>query len=101
MMQCSQIKFRSNDNLDQYMYRYWQLIHENFYPYKHNDELISNLDSPKVLDKMIQRLKRDKHINFVCFNDSTKLDDTQYETIRQGLQDFLEQRFSEKASFEF
>ena len=100
MDMCSANRFRSNNDLTQYLYRYWHLCKGAFFPYKHNDGLVSNLDSPEILDKMIKRLKRDRHINFVCFNDSTKLDDSEYEMIKHNLQGFLEERFPQKASFE-
>ena len=100
MMICSRNRFRSKSNLDQYIYRYWQLIHENFYPYKHNDGLISNLDSKYILQNMIQKLEIDQTINFVCFNDSVHLSDTEYDAVKQKLTQFLEAHFPQKASFE-
>lgn len=100
MMQSSQNRFRSKSDLNQYMYRYWQLLTENFYPYKYNDDLIANLDSLKILHKMIATLKKHPEINFVCFNDSVHLSDAEYETVKKALTAFLEEQFSKKASFE-
>lgn len=100
MMQSSQNRFRSKSDLNQYMYRYWQLLTENFYPHKYNDDLIGNLDSMEVFYKMVDRLEKDPNINFVCFNDSIHLSDTEYMTVKKALTAFLETHFPEKASFE-
>ena len=100
MMKSSQNRFRSKSDLNQYMYRYWQLLTENFYPYKHNDDLIANLDSIEVFHKMVVTLKKHPEINFVCFNDSVHLSDAEYATVKKALTTFLQERFPEKASFE-
>ena len=100
MMQCSRNRFRSNNDLTQYLYRYWQLATEHFIPFKYNDGLVTNIDSYKTLQKMIEKLKTDTTINFVCFNDSIHLSDTEYMTVKKALTDFLETHFPEKASFE-
>lgn len=100
MMESSQNRFRTKSDLNQYMYRYWQLIHGEFYPYRHRDDLITNLDSLVVLEKMIDTLETDDEINFVCFNDSTELLDTEYDKVKNRLRDYLEEHFPNKASFE-
>ena len=100
MMECSKNKFRSNNNLNQYMYRYWQLLKGEFYPFKHDDGLVSNISSFNVLQNMIERLESDPTINFVCFNDSTDLSDAEYGKVKTELKNYLEKNFPEKASFE-
>lgn len=100
MMESSQNKFRDHNDLNQYMYRYWQLAKGSFYPFKHNDALISNLDSFDILEKLIQKLKINTHVNFVCFNDSTHAEDKEYEKIKTHLINYLEIVFPDKASFE-
>ncbi len=101
MMECSKNRFRSNSDLNQYMYRYWQLAKGEFYPYKHNDDLIANITSFSVLEKMIDTLNTNKNINFVCFNDSTDLSDEEYYKVKTALSDYLEKHFPDKASFEY
>ncbi len=100
MMECSQNKFRDNNDLTQYLYRYWQLAKGEFYPYKHNDDLIANITSFSVLEKMIDILNTNHHINFVCFNDSTDLSDSEYNKVKTKLRNYLEKYFPDKASFE-
>ena len=100
MMKCSQNKFRDNSNLDQYIYRYWQLAQGLFHPYKHNDALVSNLDSINILNKLLEDIQNNKNINFVCFNDSTVLSDAEYDKVKTKLIAYLETYFPEKSSFE-
>jgi hypothetical protein len=99
MMVASKNRFRSNYDLYQYIYRYWQLATGNFVPFKFDDALVSNLDSLSVLDKLINKINS-KNINFVCFNDSVHLPEEEYAKVKSKLNQFLEDRFPEKASFE-
>jgi len=100
MMECSKNKFRDNSDLNQYIYRYWELAKGNFYPYKYDDAIISNLASINVLDKLLEEIQTNKKINFVCFNDSTYLSDIEYDKVKFKLMDYLEKYFPDKASFE-
>ena len=100
MMICSSNRFRKNNDLTQYIYRYWQLASENFYPYKHNDDLISNINSIKILDNMLQEIKQNQNINFVCFNDDLNLSDLEFTKVKGKLNLFLEKSFPNKSSFE-
>jgi len=100
MMESSKNKFRSNTDLNQYMYRYWHLIKGEFYPSKYDDAIIANIDSFEVLQKIIRELNLNHNINFLCFNDSIDLSETEYEKVKTELRNFLEKHFPEKASFE-
>lgn len=99
LMECSQNRFRDKSDLNQYIYRYWQFAQENFYPYRYDDAIISNLGSMEVLEKLLEKLDNNK-INFVCFNDSTDLSDSEYDNIKFKLIAYLEKAFPEQANFE-
>jgi len=99
MMECSKNKFRDNSDLNQYIYRYWELAKGNFYPYKHDDASISNLASVSVLEMLIEEVESN-NINFVCFNDSIYLSDIEYDKVKVKLAEYLENYFPDKASFE-
>ena len=99
MMESSKNRFRANNDLTQYLYRYWHLTLNEFSPYQHNDGYDANIFDMKSLYKSINKLKKNKNINFVGFNDHIrKLED--FELIKHNLINFLENIFSEKASFE-
>lgn len=100
MDRCSCNRFRSKSDLNPYIYRYYHLANADFYPYKHNDALVTNLDSIEILQRMIATLEKNSKINFVCFNDSVNLSDHEYEKVKKMLLSFLEEQFPNKASFE-
>jgi hypothetical protein len=100
MMTCSSNKFRKNNDLTQYLYRYWQLASGNFYPYKHNDAIIANITSINILNDMLNVIEKNEDINFVCFNDDLDLSDSEFLVVKNKLKSFLEKTFPNKASFE-
>jgi hypothetical protein len=100
MQRCSANRFRSSDDVTAYLYRYLHLATGAFHPYKHNDGLVDNIDSLDRLDKMLKRLENDPHIRFVCFNDSAKMRETDFERVKEKLTNVLQKRFPHKASFE-
>jgi len=100
MMTCSSNRFRANNDLTQYLFRYWQLVTENFYPYKYNDGYVGNIRSLQALKEMIYKINNNKNINFVCFNDDINLSDEEFTKVKKELISFLNQCFPNKASFE-
>lgn len=101
MLECSRNKFRKNNDLTQYLYRYWQLLSGKFYPYKHNDDLkIMNISSLDDLEKMIKMLDNNHNIKFVCFNDGPSLTYGEYINVKERLLTYLENNFPNKATFE-
>ncbi len=101
MIQCSVNRFRKNNDLTQYLYRYLQLFSGNFYPVKYKDDLsIMNINSLQCLENMFSRFNRDKSIRFMCFNDVPSLPDEEYDKVKELLITTLESYFPNKASFE-
>ena len=100
MRHCSSNRFRKTNDLTQYIYRYWQLASGNFYPYNHKDGLIKNIRSLAVLDKMLEEIKQNHTINFVCFNDDLDLSESEFKKVKEKLTLFLEESFPNFASFE-
>jgi len=99
MMECSSNKFRKNNDLTQYLYRYWQLASGNFYPYKHNDGKYCKIENREDIDKCLENIEE---YAFFCPNDSV-LDDVSEEEnqyIERRLIDKLEELFPNKALFE-
>jgi len=100
MMNCSKNRFRANNDLTQYLYRYLHLIKGEFAPFYHNDGYVANIKSKAMLDNMIQYIENNKNINFVCFNDDPSLSDEEFDKVKIKLVDYLESKFPNKASFE-
>jgi len=100
LMQCSKNRFRDNSDLNQYIYRYWQLAQGFFHPNKYSDAIVSNIDSIDVLNTLLKKIQENQNINFVCFNDSTELSNDEYNKVKTKLTAYLENSFPKLASFE-
>lgn len=98
MLKGSKNKFRSDNDLQQYLYRYYHLSKQNFYPYYHNDGYLARIRSVKALDKIFEELQTNKY-NFVAIYDDYKNEEE--DKILDKLTNFLETRLHQKASFEF
>ncbi|VGM96478.1 Capsular polysaccharide phosphotransferase SacB [uncultured Avibacterium sp.] len=97
----SKNKFRDKTDLTPYLYRYWHLLSGEFYPAKFNDGIgDKNITSVKDVNEIFEKLKKEPHINFVCFNDSPDLTEQQFSLVKEKLLNELEKYFPEKASFE-
>lgn len=98
---CSSNKFRSDNDLLQYIYRYWHLATNNFTPYKHHDGYVLQIENTKSLQKGLETIN-DNNFNFVCFND--QMTDTisakNFITIRNQINFYLNKKFPSKSSFE-
>lgn len=99
MMKCSKDRFRTNESINPYIYRYWQIVTHNFYPFKHNDGLFCKIVNKKDMDQCIAKMD---NYTFVCPNDSVpdNIREEDYEYIEKSLITKLEILFPEKASFE-
>jgi len=97
MMRCSQNRFRSSNDLTQYLYRYYALAKGDFYPYYYNDGFYLNITSYEALQEHLRDLKK-QNPNFVAIYDNYSADSE--EQIISLLESELEKKFPKKASFE-
>lgn len=101
MLTSSYNRFRENNDLTQYIYRYWHLMTGNFEPYFYNDGFVAKISSLAYLENAIRKIEQDKSINFVCFNDQAdNISHNEFERISDKLGNYLESKFPDKASFE-
>ncbi|MCD6653821.1 MAG: Stealth CR1 domain-containing protein [Sulfurovum sp.] len=98
MQKCSRNRFRSANDLNQYIYRYYHLVTENFTPYYHNDGLIAKVKTIDDLNKLFKQIESDRY-NFLAYFDEYKLEDE--DIIIDCLIDYFEKKFAQKASFEY
>jgi len=99
MMKCSKNRFRTNDGLNPYIYRYWQLATHNFYPFKHNDGLFCKIENKKDMNQCLRSMGG---YTFVCPNDSVPdtISEEEYTYIETTIIEKLDKLFPNKASFE-
>jgi hypothetical protein len=96
---CSRNRFRANNDLNQYIYRYYQLATGTFYPYRHNDGKFKKIESLADMQECILEMNQ---YTFYCPNDSVEDNATEEENmqIKNLLISKLEEIFPQKASFE-
>jgi hypothetical protein len=99
MMDCSSNRFRANNDLTQYLYRYWQLLSDNFYPCKYNDGKYYKIEKKEDIDKCLLEIG---NYTFVCPNDSVseEIDEDEYIYIENKLIEKLDELLPNRASFE-
>lgn len=87
-------KLRMKQNLNQYMYHYYE-----FYTNNYIDDLYTYLYI-EVKDKLdtIRYVIKDSEIQLLCLNDSDKIKD--YKKVRHNLIDIFEEKFPNKCKYE-
>ena len=90
-------RFREDVAVNQYVFRYWQLVSNRFYPMKRSRA--SSALRENVLDA-VGHVLQNSRIASVCLNDSPLCPDEEYRVINRRLQEMFEKKFPEKSSFE-
>lgn len=93
----SKNKFRSRNDVCQYLYREIQLAKGDFYPYEPKDCYCLNISSAKLLNKNINKIQQS---SFFCANDHTFLTNQEFEIAKYELTKILDSILPLKSSFE-
>lgn len=88
-------RFRSKEDVNQYLFRYWQLVNGNFVP-KRPDSAYLTIGSEDIASA--EKVFRDKKYRVVCINDDPMGFD--FATEQKKLTDLLERQFPQPSSFE-
>lgn len=91
-------RFRQDVNVNQYLFRYWQLASNKFYPVKRNEGTSFSL-RPDNIDQVCDTLLTGD-MKSVCLNDTPFCTDDDFEMLRKKLIETFEQKFPKKSSFE-
>ncbi len=89
-------KFRSREDVNQYLMRYWQLCEGNFVPHKPVSRYIT-IKGNDTSDKVKLLLKESRY-KILCVNDDPM--DFDFETEQKKLKEVFEEKFPVKSSFE-
>lgn len=98
MMICSSNRFRANNDLTQYLYRYWQFATNNVHPYNHRDGYLPNMENPTRFKKDLAFVSKNNY-NFLCFNDNI-VNKEEFLEIKEIFEKFIEKKLYKKATFE-
>ncbi len=88
-------KFRSKEDVNQFLFEYWQLMNGKFYPKKMNCCYFQALEQKQ---KLIKSIKKQKY-KFICINDS-EYNNEDFELLKEELKNSFETILPQKCSFE-
>lgn len=88
-------KFRSREDVNQYLIRYWQLCEGNFVPHKPNSAYVT---IGEISMSKIAELLSNKHYKVVCINDDPMGFD--FEVQKKQLKEILEAKYPCFSTFE-
>lgn len=91
-------RFRTEQSVYQYIFRYWQFASNKFYPKKRN-RLFFFLNHKEVI-KDIEKTMIEEKCKSICLNDSAFCSDEDYEYLKEELPILFEKKFPYKSSFE-
>lgn len=90
-------RFRNNDNLNQWLFRYWQLAQGKFMPTNTKRNAVCMDISDESVDKIIHLIENGK-LDMICLNDSSEIKNI--EQTKVLLQESLNKILPKKSSFE-
>ena len=91
-------RFRSNQDVSQYLFRYWQLASGKFSPIRRKriGKRLTIQSENKLMLEIIQNQKQP----MICINDMGKTSDREFERIKNELKRAFDRVLPEKSSFE-
>ncbi len=100
IMKTSANKFRKNDDITSYIYRYWHLVKGDFSPLLENDFKIFDLINIMNIEEINNILLKDKY-RFVCLNDmSFTMDDITFDKGKKLLHNTLDKILPQRSQYE-
>tara|TARA_R110002096_G_scaffold152824_20_gene316256 strand:- start:11065 stop:12081 length:1017 start_codon:yes stop_codon:yes gene_type:complete len=93
-------KFKRPSNLNQYIFRFINLIKGNFIPYFPNNALYIGVEDIDDLAKEIDKLKNNSQVSLVCFNEEAGFNMEDYGAYKLLIQRYLDALLPIKSSYE-
>ncbi len=97
-LQASCTRFREEVIANPYLFRYWQLASNMFYPKKRKNITIQIVDRNAIDD--IKKALFNLNITSICVNDTSFCSDNDFEVINSQLMRMMEEKYPSKSSFE-
>jgi len=93
-------KFRTKDDVNQYLFRYWQMLKGNFYPISFSDTYTIPVKSKADVDKAVQIIIKQK-FNMLCINDEIDdIDSNTFNSFTTEINNAFEKILPKKSGFE-
>ena len=94
-------KFRSCSDVNQYLFRYWQLAKGNFVPISMRDTKYITMNMTNLRRGEVSAMIASPKYTMICLNDDESIDtDEVFEEAKQIVKDAFEKILPEKSSFE-
>ena len=94
-------KFRSCSDVNQYLFRYWQLAKGNFVPISMRDTKYITMNMTNLRRGEVSEMIASPKYTMICLNDDESIDtDEVFEEAKQIVKDAFEKILPEKSSFE-
>ena len=93
---CSQ--FRQDVSFNPYIVRYWQFATNRFHPVRNNFGRYMTINVKSL--KQIGAALRSKKVHSLCLNDTTQVQDEDFDECRTFLHRAFEAKFPHKSTFE-
>ena len=98
ILQASCTRFREDNTVNSYIFRYWQFARNLFYPMKRSRAFFFIIK--RDVADLVEKALKNKNIASICLNDSTLCTDDDFDYISNRLKEMLERKFPNKSSFE-
>ena len=94
-------RFRNCNDVNQYLFRYWQLAKGEFAPISMHDTAYKEITKDNIVSGRIEKLIISGKYSMVCLNDSVEMDHQEnYAMAKEKLKSYFEQILPEKSSYE-
>lgn len=99
--QTSASKFRNCNDINQYLFRYWQFAKGSFCPVSMKDTAYEEITVDNIISGNIEKMITSGKYSMVCLNDSTEMDNQEnYEMAKEKLKSYFDKILPEKSSYE-
>jgi len=93
-------KFRNNNDVSQYLFRYWQLVEGEFFPVSFSDSYSTSIQSIKAA-YFVADIIRKKRYRLFCINDAFESDnEREFQNAKEIINKAFEEILPEKSEFE-
>lgn len=89
-------KFRTWNDVNHWLMRYWQLEQGKFVPQRHNFGKYLEITQPDEIKSVLEQAK----IKTLCINDNVFVDDGKAEEVFSTIESSLKNKFPKKSQFE-
>jgi len=94
-------RFRSCGDVNQYLFRYWQLVKGDFMPISMKDTCYEEITVESINSGKIENIITSKKYAMVCLNDSEEMNDVQkFAMAKEKIKSYFEKILPQKSSFE-